>query len=406
MVLNKQYQTPLIFLLAASLLLLNSLSWLLEDSMLIKTGSTLLSIIWLVLGLYIWQQYKIQLINKAAQETRYQQAIDEYKQRMNSSNHEMEQQTEHVTKELDQVRDIQSGAIAGLLDSFTTLEQQSRNQLSMTMQLIELVDDSHGSNNGKSIRHEAQDLVSIFIESIQSMGDASMQLVSSLNEMSTQIQEIDTLLGEINGISSQTNLLALNAAIEAARAGEAGRGFAVVADEVRMLSKRSDHFSDQIRKKYDGVRSTMESANQIVTRMASSDLTLNIESQGRMDELMTDVEKNNQRVASELQHISSISEEISNGVGIAVRSLQFEDMTRQLIEHVNKRLQSIDGFISASNNAHQQLDEIKYLQSEDQLSAYVNKLQNIIDEAFQKLSQAEQNSVAQGSMESGSVDLF
>lgn len=316
-------------------------------------------------------------------------------------------QIREMRGEVTRAQSIFSDAIGSLIGSFNHMNEQIHRQQQLGMQVVAGAADNSASPDFHQFASKTSETLRQFVDSVIENSRVAMTLVEMTDRMTNQMRDVRGMLGEIEGIAKQTNLLALNAAIEAARAGEAGRGFAVVADEVRDLSGRTNHFSHQIRGSLGSIQTTIEETEQAINKMAAQDMTFALTSKSDVEKAMVDIEGMNERTGQAVLELNQIADEVEGAVNQAIVSLQFQDMVTQLLGHVSRRLDLLEEVAGDESKMANTLRDCR------DPAATLRALEDIrqhIEQVSEKLAALKQgvqhNPVAQTGFASGDVELF
>jgi methyl-accepting chemotaxis protein len=307
-----------------------------------------------------------------------------------------------VRDEVHRVSSIVQEAISSLTESFHNLNAHAREEENMVHGIIQSSAsnsvDAAGGDDKKSFLDEASELMQYFIESLIDVSKQSVESVHRIDDMVGHMDSIFRLLEDVKAIADQTNLLALNAAIEAARAGEAGRGFAVVADEVRQLSMRSTTLNEEIVTCVTDGKHAIAMVRETVGSMASRDMNIALSGKESVDKAFKQAAEHNQFLSEQIEKLSDLCENINEDVGHAVRCLQFEDLVTQSMGAAEVHLQRLNTLelmlerlvdLSVSPDG----DALSVLQED--MTAFIESRINAGDKA-----------VGQHSMAGGEVELF
>ncbi|WP_267269272.1 methyl-accepting chemotaxis protein [Pseudomonas protegens] len=236
----------------------------------------------------------------------------------------------------EELNSVTDESARGLTRQNNEIEQAATAVNEMTSAVEEVarnaVSTSEASQNATQSAGDGRDKVQETVSAIERMTGDVQDTASLIGELANESRDIGKVLDVIRGLADQTNLLALNAAIEAARAGEAGRGFAVVADEVRALAHRTQQSTSEIERMIGSIQSGTEQAVESMRNSTErADSTLNIarsagQSLDTINSAINEINERNLVIASAAEEQAQVAREVDRNL-VNIRDLSVQSTT-------------------------------------------------------------------------------
>jgi methyl-accepting chemotaxis protein len=297
--------------------------------------------------------------------------------------HAMQGATTQIRQDLERARTVTRDATARLDRSFRSLEATSAAQREALHSVSKAFAES---NQGQGFAASSEALLRQFVDEVVRVSRDSLKMVDQLTDLSAKVDSITNCADAIDGLARETRFIAFNARIETHRAGDAGRTFKVVADEVKRLANASSSLSSQIRASVGACQVDLHAVHKTSTGLASHDMSRAIDSQRGLTAAVGKLDTVN-------KELDLMLASITQNVAEATRALQFEDMVTQIL---SATLQRVEGIGDLSVRALQVLERGQNGDRIAPLTEIVTSLRALGDRM----------AVQQQSMERGSVELF
>jgi methyl-accepting chemotaxis protein len=260
-----------------------------------------------------------------------------------------------ISAQVTQARSILGDAVNRLSRSFTTLDTESRGQRAAIDALLGVLTNestlqAQDRVSAGAFAKETGAVLTQFTDLLAQVSKQSVRTVYRIDDMTEELGVIFKLVASIDDIAEETSILAVNATIEAAHAGNAGRSFSIIAGHIRELSKRTRRFNEEIADQVGKARRTVSEVRTIIAEMASRDLNLALSGKERVQAMLGGLEHFQHFVAETLGRTNESAGRIGTATNEAVMGLQFEDILNQLLGTLEKHALSIRAVIDGDGD--------------------------------------------------------